>query len=111
MNAYAARRLDAAQHRPVSRGADDELLLAVDIVEKHAERAQALLQTALEARPVATGDEPGQQTKRKDLLGPARVAVHRERDALLEQRVLGECLRARQLFFAERIEQLRDALK
>ena len=83
--------------------AREDPLVAVDIVEKHAECAQALLQPALESRPVGARDRPRQQTEREDLLGAARVAVDRERDALLEQRVLGECLRAGELVDAERV--------
>jgi hypothetical protein len=94
VDAHATRRLEAAQHRPVARGPEDhlgwdqprreDLLIAVDVVEEHRQRAQALLQPALELAEVVGGDDPRQQAERKDLLGAARIAVDRERHALLE---------------------------
>ncbi len=61
------------------------------------ERAQPLLEPALEPGAVGRRDQAREQAEREDLLGAARVAVDRERDALLEQRVLGQRLGAREL--------------
>src|SRR5438105_4135353 len=116
MDADAARRADSAQVGAVAGGPLDELgehrllgqnfLLAVDIVEKGPERAQALLEAALEPAPVVLGDEARQQAERKDLFGAARVAVDRERDPLLEQGVLGQGLGAGKAFGADRVQEL-----
>ena len=72
----------------------DDALLAVDVGQEHLERLQPLHEPALDARPLAGGDDARHQAHRHDLLGAALVGVDRERHALLDERQLGERLAA-----------------
>jgi hypothetical protein len=86
----------------------EDALVAVDVVEEGAQGPQALLEAALDVREVGGRDQAWHQAKREDLLGAAGVGVDRERDALVEQRGLGELLVAGQLFLAQPIEGVGD---
>ena len=85
VDAHAARRLDAAQHRPVACGAEDQLARARRPPRGSAARrrcrrgtcrarAARCCEAALELRPVGRRDQARQQAEREDLLGAARVA-------------------------------------
>ena len=100
MHADAARRFDSAQIWQVVLGAEDQLardlpfgedaLLAVDVVEEEGERADPLDETPLEIVPSGRRDESRQEAEGKDLLGALIALHHREGDALVEERQLGE---------------------
>ena len=59
-----------------------DALFAVDVVEEHLERLHALLDAALETRPLGSGDDPGNQIERE---GPL-LTGQRERHALVDER-------------------------
>src|SRR5262249_49066058 len=65
---------------------------AVDVVEEHLQRFEALGQTTLDPAPLAGGHDAWHETNGHHLLGAALVRVHGERDALLDQRQLSEGL-------------------
>ena len=100
VHADAARRFDSAQIWQVVLGAEDQLardlpfgedaLLAVDVVEEEGERADPLDETPLEIVPSGRRDESRQEAEGKDLLGALIALHHREGDALVEERQLGE---------------------
>ena len=52
----------------------------VDVVEKQVERADSLLEPALDALPLLRQDDPRDEIERHDLLESARILIHRERD-------------------------------
>lgn len=98
-------RADAPELGHVVLGAEDDLrrdaalrenaLGTVDVVEEGLERADPLLDAALDRAPVSGGDDARHQAKGENLLGAARVAVHGKGDALIQERALGEGLSAR----------------
>jgi hypothetical protein len=69
------------------------LLGTVDVIQEGAQGGDALAQALLDLSPFLAADHPRHQTDREDLLGPALVVVHRERDTLAVQRQLGQRLR------------------
>ena len=102
--------LAAIMLRAVDHAARDEPVLehaavAVDVVQEEIERSDALLQSRFEACPFGRGDEPRQQIGRNDSLGRLIVAVDRERDALVQERLLARLLAQAQLLG----RQLREA--
>ncbi len=119
VDADPARGAHAAEAGEVELGAEHEVaqhgvaredpLLAVHVVEEEAERAQALLEPALEVREGGGGDHAGHEAEGEDLLRPAVVRVDREGHPLVEERELGERLGARERVGAHGREQVERA--
>ncbi len=119
VDAHAARRPHAAEDGQVELGPEDQVaqdgppredaLLAVDVVEEEPERAQPLRQPALQVRERGRRDHARDEAEGEDLLGAAVVGVDRERHPLVEERQLGQRLRAREGLRRERRQQLERA--
>ena len=60
--------------------------------QEQVERSHALSQTALDRLPFGRGQDSRQQIERKDAFDAGLLAVHRERDALLEKGRVGVTL-------------------
>jgi hypothetical protein len=66
-----------------------DLLLVVDIVDKHVQGTAALLETAAHLGPLPRGDDPGNKIEGPGAVDIARLAVDGEGDAHLADRDLG----------------------
>jgi hypothetical protein len=87
---HAERRLDPTDLAAVPRRSEhqlgrdetarEDLLLVVDVMEEQVERANALLEPALDPFPLLGEDDPRDQIEGHDLFEAARILVHRERD-------------------------------
>ena len=87
-----------ALHSTCSAGimpALQDLLVVVDVVDERIERAHALLEAALEPRPLVDRQDARHDVEGDQPLGAFVLAVHGERDAdAMEQRVgLGALVR------------------
>ena len=95
---------------PTMLGGDDavldDLLVVVDVVDEQVQRADPLLEAALDPVPFGGRDDPRDDVERKDPLGAGAVAVDVERDPHVQQRALGRLLAAQQLAVRHRLDQL-----
>ena len=82
----------------------DHPLLVVDVVDEAIERDQALDETALDDRPLVTGDHTGDEIERPRTVEVGAVGVHRERDAHREDLDLGDPLQLGQLLRRHSVE-------
>ena len=82
-----------ARHDPFG----EDAAVVVDVLQEEIERVDALRQTALEVLPLRAGQHARQQIVREDPLRALVVAVHREGDALVEERAVGRELTDPQL--------------
>jgi hypothetical protein len=91
--------LDADHLAPEVAGAEDEVrrhhpladdpLAVVDVLEEQVERGHALRQPPFQAVPLLARDHPRHQVEGEDALDPLGLAVHREGDALVQERQVG----------------------
>ena len=68
----------------------EDALLVVNVVQEKVQRADALGQAALQEVPFVRRDDARDQVERENLLRALAVAVDGERDALREERLIGE---------------------
>ena len=105
-------RLPEARRRAQDLGRDDAVLddplLVIDVVDEQVERADALLQAALDAAPFRGRDDPRHDIERKDPLGAGAVAVDVEGDAHVQERALGGLLPAEELAVGQRFDELAE---
>ena len=67
-----------------------DLGVVIDVVQKHVERAHALLETGLQRAPFVSGNHVRQDVERNQTLGAGRIAIDGERDAdAVEQHLRG----------------------
>ena len=95
----------------VAGGAEDQLgrndpvledqPLVIDVVNEEVERANPLLEPALDPVPLGGGDQPGDRVERDDPLDALLAAVDRERDPLLAHRQVGHLVAPLELVGAE----------
>src|SRR5437899_12323673 len=76
----------------------------IKLIDEKIERAEALLQPALQAVPFDPGDDARNQIKRERLFDTAIVAVNVESDASLEERPLGGLLPRFQFAWRKRFD-------
>ena len=69
----------------------------VDVVQEQVERGDALDQPALDRAPFGGGDDARHEVVGEDPLGGPPPAVHREGDALVQEREFGRLLEIVQL--------------
>ena len=75
-----------------------DLLTVIDVVDEQVERADALLQPALDDLPLMGRDQARDEIERKYALGPLLgIGIDRERDALVQERTIGELAGPRQI--------------
>ena len=79
---------EIARHHAVVQ----DLAVVVDVLEERVERHDSLLQAALELVPFRPRHDARQQVGRDNLLRRLLVAIHRERDALMQERALAHLL-------------------
>ena len=106
----AAVMLGAVDHAARHQAVLQHAAVAVDVVQEKIEREDALLQAGFEARPFRRGDDARQQIGRNDPLGRLIVAIDREGDALMQERLLAGLLPQSEFFgrqFGEAAMQLR----
>ena len=90
-HALFAKALGGSDDLPRDNPVLQDLLVVVEVVEEEVEGENALLETLLEAVPLATRDDARDEVEGKGLFDAAIVAVDVERNTGLHQRSLG-CL-------------------
>ena len=68
----------------------EDLLVVVDVVEEEVERAEPLLEAALDHLPLVGRHDPRHEVEREDPLGAGIVAVDGEADALRQEERVGD---------------------
>src|SRR6185295_5985373 len=63
----------------------DDVLPVVDVLEKRVEGRNPLAEAALEGVPLLVRNHPRDEVEGKDALRPLGLAVHGERDSLVEE--------------------------
>ena len=84
----------------------DDGLVVVDVMNEQVQRADPLLEAALDHVPFGGGHDPRDEIEGKDPLGAGAVAVHVEGDPHVQERALGRLLPAQELAVGHRLEQL-----
>ena len=79
----------------------DDLLVVIEVIKKQVERMDPLLESALDATPLDRRHNAGHEVEREDLLRAGAFSIDVERDAHLEQGVLGGLLMVEQLPFRQ----------
>ena len=111
---HAELGVDAAALRAVVRRAGEQFdrehtvgdhpLLVVDVVDEPVQGDQPLDETALDDRPLVTGDHAGDEIERPGAVEVGAVGVHGERDAHREDLDLGDALEFGQFLGPESVE-------
>ena len=86
----------------------EDLLAVVDVGEEEVERAEPLLEAALDHLPLVGRHDPGHEVEREDAVGAGVVAVDREPDALRQEEGVGDPDPLSELGGAHRREALRE---
>ena len=76
----------------------------VDVIDEQIEGVNALLQPALEPRPLLGAHDTGHQVEWKRTLGAGRIAVDVERNPELDEHAFGRLLATLQLALAKRAD-------
>ena len=80
----------------------------IDVVNDEVERADALLQAALDEAPFRRRDDPWHQIERKDPLGSSPIAVDVEGNAHVEERALRGLLPPEELAVGQSFDELAE---
>ena len=115
---HAERNVDLAELATVAARAEHELgrdharaqdaLVVIHVVQKEIERAHALLEPALDPRPLIGLDDPRNEIEGHDLLHALRALIHREGDSAHPERQLRRALTSRDVGGAQRREAARE---
>src|SRR5262249_17001552 len=76
--------------------------IAIYVIDEEIKRVNTLAQSALDRRPLISGNDPGNDVERKDLLRARLIAIHVEGNSHAEQCLLRRLLAAAELGIADR---------
>ena len=68
----------------------EDLTVVINVVNEKIERADALLEPALDPVPFGGGDQPGDRVERNDAFDALLAAIDRKRDPLLPHRQVSQ---------------------
>ena len=86
----------------------DDPLLVIDVVYEEVERADALLQAALDEVPFVRRDDPRHEIEREDPLGSGVVAVDAEGNPHVQERAFRRLLATKELAVGQRFDELAE---
>ena len=105
-------RLPEARRGAQDLGRDDAVLddplLVIDVVNEEVERADALLQAALDEAPFRRRDNPRHEIERKDPLGSGVVAVDAEGNAHVQERAFRRLLATKEFAVGQSFDELAE---